>query len=132
MPNSADFVAHVLEMMRPGGPASSRAMFGGHGVYVGDRMVAIVVDDVVYLKTDAGNRGEFTALDLEPFAYSTRHGARQVMSYHRAPDEALESPAAMAPWLRSALGAALRSGAKARGGAPRARAKSRPPAGKKR
>lgn len=125
MPNSPDFVAHVLEMMRGSASPSARAMFGGHGVYVEGRIVAIVVDDVLYLKTDSVNREEFTALDLEPFAYSTRAGDRHVMSYHRAPDEALESPVAMAEWLRSALGAALRGGEKARPGTGQRQAKRR-------
>jgi DNA transformation protein and related proteins len=108
MANSADFIAHVLELMRPATRATARAMFGGHGVYADGIIVAIVVDDTVYFKTDDDNRGEFAALGMEPFEYATRDGARQVMSYHRAPDEALESPAAMAHWLRSAMGAALR------------------------
>jgi DNA transformation protein len=115
MPNTPDFIAHVLETMRPCAPASARAMFGGHGVYVDGRIVAIVIDDVLYFKTDAGNRDQFIALELEPFTYSTRTGDRHVMSYHRAPDEALESPVAMAQWLRSALGAALRGGERKRG-----------------
>lgn len=109
MPNSADFVAHVLEMMRPTARAASRAMFGGHGVYADGLFVAIIVDDTLYFKADDANRGEFIARDLEPFVYRTKTGAKQVMSYHRAPEEALESSPAMAPWLRSALGAALRS-----------------------
>ena len=108
MPNSAGFIAHVLELMRPVAAASARAMFGGHGIYADGIIVAIVIDDVVYLKTDHVNRDEFTALGLEAFDYVTKDGERRVMSYHRAPDEALESPAAMAGWLRSAMGATLR------------------------
>jgi len=54
--NSKDFVAHVLEMMRPVGSASARAMFGGHGVYLEGLIVGIVDDDVLYLKTDAATR----------------------------------------------------------------------------
>jgi DNA transformation protein and related proteins len=76
-------------------------------------IVAIVVDDIVYFKTDEANRGEFAALSLEPFVYMTKQGERTATSYVRAPDEALESPVAMREWLRSALGAALRkAGAK--------------------
>lgn len=114
MPNSADFIAHLLELMH--GVAEgrarrtvARAMFGGHGVYVDGTIVAIVIDDILYFKTDDVNRGEFAALGLEPFEYVSRAGTKTVMSYHRAPDEALESPVAMAQWLRSATGAALRS-----------------------
>lgn len=109
MANATDFVAHVLEMMRATAPARARAMFGGHGIYAGGPIVGIVIDDILYLKTDDGNRAEFTALGLEPFTYMTNAGGKSVMSYHRAPDEALESPQAMRVWLRSAQAAALRS-----------------------
>lgn len=109
MPNTADFIAHVLELMRPAAPAHAKAMFGGHGIYAGGPIVAIVIDDTLYFKTDEANRDEFAALALEPFVYSTKAGVKSVMSYHRAPDDALEGPQAMRKWLRSAQGAALRA-----------------------
>ena len=114
MPNSADFIAHVLELMRPTAPASARAMFGGHGIYAGGPIVGIVIDDILYFKTDAINRAEFTALALDAFVYVSKSGERTGMSYYRAPDEALESPHAMGIWLRSAQGAALRSATRPR------------------
>ncbi|MEP7180944.1 MAG: TfoX/Sxy family protein [Betaproteobacteria bacterium] len=114
MGNTADFVEHVVELMRrtAGPTARARAMFGGHGLYADGIIVGILIDDVVYLKTDDGNRAEFVARDLEPFVYRMRHGDAITMSYHRAPDEAMESPDAMADWLRSAMGAAGRAAAK--------------------
>lgn len=112
MANSAGFLDHLRELMRAGGRAvSTRAMFGGHGLYVDGLFVAIVDDDVLYLRCDDANRAEFASLDLPPFEYATKDGKRQAMSYRRAPDEALESAHAMAPWARSALGAALRAAA---------------------
>ena len=91
MPNSPDFVAHVLEMMRPTATATARAMFGGHGVYVDGRIVGIVVDDELYLKTDATTLPSFQALGLEPFRYAKADRGVVAMGYHRAPDDALES-----------------------------------------
>jgi DNA transformation protein len=112
MPNSRDFVDHVREMMRSSKrEVSTKAMFGGHGVYAGGLFVAIVADDVLYLRTDERSVARFDALGLEPFEFSTKDGRRQAISYRRAPDEALESPAAMAPWLAGALDAALRAAA---------------------
>jgi DNA transformation protein len=111
MPNSADFITHVLELMRAAAPATARAMFGGHGLYVGGTIVGLVVDDVVYFKTDERNRDEFAAQGLDAFVYVTKRGDRMLTSYHRAPDETLESAQAMERWLRSATGAALRSAA---------------------
>lgn len=118
MANSRDFVDHVLEMMRPAGRASARAMFGGHGVYVDGMIVGIVDDDVLYLKTDAETRAAFVERDLTPFTYRKKTGEVETTSYFRPPDEALESPDAMREWLRLALGAALRAASRKR---PRAR-----------
>ena len=74
MPNSKDYVEYVLELMRPAGRANARAMFGGHGIYVDGLIVGIVVDDVLYLKTDGQTREAFVARDLAPFRYATKNG----------------------------------------------------------
>jgi len=123
MPNSADFIAWVIELAQPAARVVARAMFGGHGLYVDGLIFAIVIDDTLYLKTDDGNRADFTALGQEPFVYATKSGERTATSYFRAPDEALENPGAMAHWLRSARGASLRVAA--------ARPKRRPPSAAK-
>jgi DNA transformation protein len=103
-----EFIELVLELLAPLGTASARAMFGGHGVYLDGVIIAIVVDDTLYFKTDEQNRVEFDRLGLEPFTYEAADGKQQSMSYVRAPDEALDSPHAMRPWARSAMAAALR------------------------
>jgi DNA transformation protein len=112
MANTRGFVDHILELASPAGRASARAMFGGHGVYVDGTIVAIVIDDVLYFKTDERTRSAFVNLGLEPFRYDSKDGAAHTTSYFRAPDEALESPPAMKEWLRRALEAALRSAAR--------------------
>jgi DNA transformation protein len=118
MANSRDYLDHVLELMRPAGSASARAMFGGHGIYLDGMIVAIVVDDVLYLKSDDETRAAFVAQGLEPFCFTKKKtGELTTSSYYRPPDEALESPAAMRDWARRALSAALRSAARK----PRAR-----------
>ena len=120
MANSTDFIAHVLDTMRPAGAATARAMFGAHGVYLDGVIVGIVADDVLYLKTDAATRAAFVERELEPFRYRGHDGDLHETSYFRAPDDALESPPAMREWLRRALAAALRK--RGRGTAkPRAR-----------
>ena len=137
MANSAAFLDHLRELMRAGGRAvSARAMFGGHGLYVDGLFVAIVDDDVLYLRADDASRAEFASLGLPPFEYATKEGKRHAMSYLRAPDEALDSAQAMAPWVRSALGAALRAAAspasRKSGRGARASAKRAKPGGARR
>ena len=107
MKNSPEYVAHVLELMRPT-VVTTRSMFGGHGVYVDGIIIAIVIEDVLYFKTDDENRESFVALGLEPFRYVTKEGEVHVTSYYRAPADALEASHDMGSWLQSALGAALR------------------------
>ena len=112
MANSPDFLASLRELMRGGGVATtSRAMFGGHGLYADGVFFAIVDDDVLYLKVDDRIRAEFGALGCTPFEFTTKEGVQQAMSYLRAPDEALERPDAMGRWARLSLGAALRAAA---------------------
>jgi DNA transformation protein and related proteins len=107
-PARNEFVEHVLGLLAPFGSVAARRMFGGFGIYRDTLMFALVADDVLYLKADAGNRGEFEAAGSEPFSYTSRR--RQViLSYWRAPEEALESAEAMQSWARSAFAAALRA-----------------------
>lgn len=123
MPNSRDFIEHVLELARPAKP-SARPMFGGHGIYVDGRIVGLVVQDVLYLKTDEESRARFVAEGLEPFTFTKRKtGVVEVTSYYRPPEEALESADAMREWLRLAQGAALRTAAQRKPKASRAPAK---------
>jgi len=113
MANSPDFIAYVQELMRGAGTVSARAMFGGHGIYLDGIIVAIVVADVLYLKTDAESRAAFVDRSCVPFEYEKKkEGKVEVTSYYQPPEEALESPAAMRDWLRLAQGAALRAAAK--------------------
>ena len=112
MANSPDFLAYLKELMRGGGIATtSRAMFGGHGLYVDGVFFAIVDDDELFLRVDDEIRAAFEALGCTPFEYTTNDGVGHAMSYLRAPDEALERPEAMGRWARLSLGAALRAAA---------------------
>ncbi|GAB2876430.1 TfoX/Sxy family protein [Uliginosibacterium flavum] len=105
---SADYIAYLTELFAPLGRIRSKRMFGGAGLYCDELFFAIVIDDVLYLKVDEHNRAQFEAEGLEPFRYEAK-GKLAQMNYYRAPDEALDSPALMHPWARSALAAALRA-----------------------
>jgi len=105
----ASFIAHVKELLGGLGHLEAKPMFGGHGLYCDGAFFAIVLDDVLYLKTDAKSRPRFVAARLKPFVYATKRGKRTSRNYYRAPAEALESPEAALAWAREAVAAALRS-----------------------
>ena len=107
MKNSREFLDYLDELFSEFGSVSCRAMFGGHGVYHGGRIVGIVIEDALYLKADAETKAFFEAEGCEPFIYDA--GDKQIaMSYWSLPADAMDSPQAFAPWARRAHEAALR------------------------
>ena len=107
----SELQAHALELLSALGPARARRMFGGAGFYIGDHFVALLADEVLYLKADATAQPAFEAAGSQPFTFATKHGRRVVMGYWSAPDAAMESPAQMRPWAALALDCALRAAA---------------------
>ncbi|UXH79020.1 TfoX/Sxy family protein [Roseateles amylovorans] len=107
------FAAHCSELLSPLGPVRSRRMFGGHGLYVDDLFIGLILRDQLYLKSDAQSRPRYLAAGCEPFRYSrTRADGTTVeadLSFFQPPEDALESPALMRPWGRLAMESALRS-----------------------
>lgn len=112
MPFRSAFVAHLLDLLEPLQHVTAKRMFGAYGIFRDGLMFGLVDDGVFYLKTDAENRADFEALDLPSFRFETKDGKVMTMSYHRCPEEALDSPHGMRPWAESALAAARRSGSK--------------------
>ncbi|MEQ8603324.1 MAG: TfoX/Sxy family protein [Marivibrio sp.] len=92
------------------GPVTTRAMFGGAGVFKDGVMVALVAFDQLYFKTDAETRPRFEAEGLPPFTYDGKRGRPVVMSYSLCPDAALEDPELFADWAGQAIKAARRAG----------------------
>lgn len=121
MPTSAEFVAHCMDLLAAQGRPRARRMFGGHGLYIDDLFVALIVEERLYLKADGQARPAFEQAGSAPFGYATRDGQRTVLAYWSAPDDAMESPALMQPWARLAMASALRA-ANARRPAPQASA----------
>ncbi len=101
------FLTHVLDQLEAVGPVGARAMFGGFGLYLRGVMFALIADETLYFKTDAGNRAAFEAAGMGPFVYESR-GRRLAMSYHEAPPDALEDAAALSELARGAYAAAQR------------------------
>ena len=111
MPRRSEFITYLLEQLAPLGEVRARAMFGGYGIYLGERMFALVAEDTLYLKVDDGNRAEFEARGLLPFRYEMR-GERKQMDYWQPPTEALDDREMLCEWARKGCEAAERAAAK--------------------
>lgn len=103
-----EFVSYVVELMQPMGPVKAKSMFGGHGIFLDELMIALIADGILYLKADKETEKEFDEKGLEKFTYYKK--SKEVkMFYYQAPEEVLEDIEEMNAWAKKAYNAALRA-----------------------
>lgn len=112
MAQRSAFVDHLVDLVSELGPARSRAMFGGFGIWLDERIVAIVVDDELYLKVDDENRHHFEEAGGRPFTYDKKGEGVATMGYWTVPGGACDDAESLTPWIRLAEGAAIRAATK--------------------
>jgi DNA transformation protein len=123
---SDDYREFILEQLAPAGRVTSRAMFGGVGLYLDGLFFALIDDDTLYFKTGDSNRARYEAAGSKPFCpFPDR--PEQAMAYWQVPADVLEDPDALAAWAREALAVALAKRARrpSRRRSPAARARVR-------
>jgi DNA transformation protein len=99
---SEEFSEHLRDLFGTLGHLHIRRMFGGAGLFIDDAMIALVADEIIYMKTDDTLAAAYSAAGSEPFTYSG--GGRHVeMSYWRLPDSALDDPDEALEWARRSL-----------------------------
>lgn len=54
MSSSSEFVEYVCKHIEKAGDIRSRKMFGEYGIYLSDKMIAIIADDIFYVKKTCG------------------------------------------------------------------------------
>lgn len=117
MPVSAAYREFVLEQLGRVLPVTSRSMFGGVGIYADGLFFAVMDDDALYLKVDDSNRGDFEAAGMRPFQPFGPDS--KPMGYSQLPEELLEDPDRLRPWIDGAL-AVARAARKGKGGKKKA------------
>lgn len=115
----------IQELFAEFGRVEVRRMFGGAGVFVGERMIALVSREIIYLKADADTIPAFEREGLAPFSYATRKGEHKLTSYWRMPERLYDNPEELARWAREAHTTALRAAEKKKGKATPVRRPSR-------
>lgn len=127
----APFAHYCCELLASAGPCVAKRMFGGYGISTDGLTLAIVADlgdgEKLWLKASDDTRAQWEAAGCTRFTYTATKDGQPVargMNYYSAPEEAMDSPHAMAPWARLALDAALAARAPAK--APRKAPKAAP------
>lgn len=93
----------LLDQLRGLGPVLCKPMFGGHGLYSGDRFFGILYKARVFFKVSDTTKGVYIESGSEPFAPSK---SMTLTSFYEVPTDVLESPPRIVDWARDAVKAA--------------------------
>ena len=107
-----EFRDFVLDQLSAVPQLASKAMFGGVGLYSGERFFGILAADELFFKVDDDNRGAYEAAGSEPFRPVIDRPVS--MSYWRVPLEVLEDPTELGLWAQAAIRAAVAGRSKPR------------------
>ncbi|MEK7499440.1 MAG: TfoX/Sxy family protein [Patescibacteria group bacterium] len=92
-----EYVVHDLLVDVP--HISSRAMFGGYGIYKDGNIFAIIVDGDLYLKATDETKTFFAERGSHAFTYAKKNGKSYTMNYWFVPEEVLEDREAFSKWI---------------------------------
>jgi DNA transformation protein and related proteins len=104
-PEYREFVLEQLGRVAP--QVTSRAMFGGVGVYSGGLFFALIDGETLYLKVDDGNRPDFEAIGMGPF--HPFDDEKHVMQYYELRADLLEDADRLRPFVEGAIDVARRA-----------------------
>jgi DNA transformation protein len=93
MKKKDSFRDYVLEQL--GKEATSRAMFGGYGLYHRDRIFGILHQGRLYFRTSPLTRPDYVTRGMRPFKPSARQTLR---SYYEVPVDVLEDADTLRAW----------------------------------
>ena len=118
MPYDIEFARYCCDLLASAGHCVATRMFGGFGISTDGLMIAILADlggaEKLWLKGDDSTRGQYEAPWCKIFTYPAK-GVPRSMNYVSSPEDAMDSPDAMRPWVALALDCAFR----ARAGKPK-------------
>ena len=102
-----EFIRYLRDQLRRWGPVEIRRMFGGHGIFRGGVMFALIYNETLFLRSDDANRAAFAAAGMGPFRYR-RRGKLVALAYHQTPPDAIEDSDVLGECADLAFAAALR------------------------
>ena len=81
---------------------TSRAMFGGWGVYKDGTIFAIISDGELYFKVYKSNQADYEKCGSHPFEYA-REGRQVPLSYWLLPEEIMEDQEKLFAWAQTSV-----------------------------
>ena len=90
----------VLDRLAALGEVTSRAMFGGVGLYWQGVIFGIIFQERLYLKVDDGTREDYLARGMGPLRPNERQTLR---SYYEVPPEVAADGEELVSWVKEAI-----------------------------
>jgi len=104
MSKNASFHDYVVDdLLGDFSGVSSRAMFGGYGIYKDDTIFAIIAEGELYFKAQKETEDFFKSRNSRRFTYRKRDGKTYTMNYWFVPEEVYENRDTFAEWVEKAL-----------------------------
>ena len=121
----SNLATYVTEQLAFLGRISNRAIFGGVGIFIDERLLGIVINDRLYLHTDKSNLEDYVSRGMEQFK-PYPNAFDLTTDHHRVPEQIVEDAQELKRWGERSLTAAIEAAkAKQLAGIERARREKR-------
>ena len=97
---SDSFKDFVLEQLQATRGLECRSMFGGFGLYAGEKFFAIIFKGRLFFKTTEATRKVYRARGMNHFQPNAK---QQLTSYYEVPADIIEDAAELIAWAREAV-----------------------------
>jgi len=102
------YLEYVLDLLSHCDSITSRAMFGGYGIYKNGIIFAIIAHDELYFKVDQSNIELYKNHGSEAFTFETK-GRVSKMSYWKVPLLVMEDETQLMEWVNQSYNISLKN-----------------------
>ena len=106
MRTKSTLASHVAEQLAFLGRISSRSIIGAIGIFIDERLLGIVVDDIVFLHTRPSNRDDYLSRGMPQFK-PYPNAFDLTTDHHQVPPDVLSDESQLRVWGERALRAAV-------------------------
>lgn len=106
MQTTSSLAKYVTEQLAFLGPISNRPIFGAVGIFIDERLLGIVADNVLYLHTGPGNRSDYLSRGSKQFK-PYPNAFDLTTDHHQVPPDIVSDMDQLKVWGERALLAAV-------------------------
>lgn len=82
---------------------TSRAMFGGWGIYQDGLFFALIYNNELFFKVDETNQADFESIGSHQFVFTDKKGRSMSMGYWLVPEEVMEDRVKLREYINKSV-----------------------------